>query len=606
MKDLKQYFITTFVIGALLLAGIVIAVNMIFNNINIGRFDLTANSVYKLSPSVGKILSKLEAPIDVTYYVSSSEKMPTQWKNLERDVIDKLEELRLVSRGNLNYTVFDPSAEEEKEAYEEIKEKEEEKKEEEKDIIQAEQKPTITRKKIAERLYERGVIPFGVQSTERDELSVKRIYSSLVLSYLDRKEDVIEEVRPETFGNLEYDIMSRIYKLISNKRPKIGFYPAQPEIPPQYRQYYQRQQPPPDQYTFAEKLLRESGYDVTRTNIKKDAPIPEDIQTMLLMIDQPLNERQLYEIVKLIHKGVRIIMAAQQYNYQITPSRNEPGQFDLRGMPSRLNINTVVKDFGFELDDKVFMDRNTAYIQIPVYQTRKMGMFQIRQQRFEPVTKPVIIKVNAENINSEVSISNKISELFYMYGSRMLVHKEIMKENNLGFKTLFTSSNFSWTREGMGYGNIDVSEPAGEDVLKRQTLGLLVEGKFKSKYVDQAIPKWPDEPSAMDTDTTEQDLPSEITGDPIENKIIAMGCSNIFKNDILQSVNSHKALLLNSVDALTLGDDLINIRSKNIAARRIKATSGVGKALSKAFVVWFPPLVLVGLGIFVTLKRKKK
>ncbi len=606
MKDLKQYFITTFVIGALLLAGIVIAVNMIFNNINIGRFDLTANSVYKLSPSVGKILSKLEAPIDVTYYVSSSEKMPTQWKNLERDVIDKLEELRLVSRGNLNYTVFDPSAEEEKEAYEEIKEKEEEKKEEEKDIIQAEQKPTITRKKIAERLYERGVIPFGVQSTERDELSVKRIYSSLVLSYLDRKEDVIEEVRPETFGNLEYDIMSRIYKLISNKRPKIGFYPAQPEIPPQYRQYYQRQQPPPDQYTFAEKLLRESGYDVTRTNIKKDAPIPEDIQTMLLMIDQPLNERQLYEIVKLIHKGVRIIMAAQQYNYQITPSRNEPGQFDLRGMPSRLNINTVVKDFGFELDDKVFMDRNTAYIQIPVYQTRKMGMFQIRQQRFEPVTKPVIIKVNAENINSEVSISNKISELFYMYGSRMLVHKEIMKENNLGFKTLFTSSNFSWTREGMGYGNIDVSEPAGEDVLKRQTLGLLVEGKFKSKYVDQAIPKWPDEPGAMDTDTTEQDLPSEITGDPIENKIIAMGCSNIFKNDILQSVNSHKALLLNSVDALTLGDDLINIRSKNIAARRIKATSGVGKALSKAFVVWFPPLVLVGLGIFVTLKRKKK
>jgi len=586
-----------------LLAGIVIAVNMIFSNINIGRFDLTANSVYKLSPSVGKILSKLEAPIDVTYYVSSSEKMPTQWKNLERDVIDKLEELKMASRGNLNYTVFDPSAEEEKEAYEEIKEKEAEEKEEEKDVIQPEQKPKISRKKIAERLYERGVIPFGVQSTDRDELSVKRIYSSIVLSYLDRKEDVIEEVRPETFGNLEYDIMSRIYKLISNKRPKIGFYPAQPEIPPQYRQYYQQQ--PQDQYTFAEKLLRESGYDVTRTNIKKDAPIPDDIQTMLLMIDQPLNERQLYEIDKLIHKGVRIIMAAQQYNYQITPSRNEPGQFDLRGMPSRLNINTLVKDFGFELDDKVFMDRNTAYIQIPVYQTRRMGMFQIREQRFEPVTKPVIIKVNAENINSEVSISNKISEIFYMYGSRMLVHKEIMKENNLNFKTLFTSSNFSWTREGMGYGNIDVSEPASEDVLKRQTLGLLVEGKFKSKYVDQTIPKWPAEPGAT-ADTTEQDMPSEITGDSNENKIIAMGCSNLFKNDILQSVNSHKALLLNSVDALTLGDDLINIRSKNIAARRIKATSGVAKALSKAFVVWFPPLVLVGLGIFVTLKRKKK
>ncbi len=65
------------------------------------------------------------------------------------------------------------------------------------------------------------------------------------------------------------------------------------------------------------------------------------------------------------------------------------------------------------------------------------------------------------------------------------------------------------------------------------------------------------------------------------------------------------ALLLNCVDALTLGDELINIRSKNIVARRIKATSGMGKALSKAFVVWFPPLVFLALGIFVTIKRKR-
>jgi len=232
-------------------------------------------------------------------------------------------------------------------------------------------------------------------------------------------------------------------------------------------------------------------------------------------------------------------------------------------------------------------------------------MFQVREQRYEPVAKPVIIKVNAENINSNLSISNKISELFYMYGNRVLVHEEIMKENKLGFKVLFTSSNFSWTREGVGYGNIDVSEPSSEDVLKRQPLGILAEGKFKPKYVDQNIPKWTDE-MGVKADSSEPELPSEIVGDPKENKIIAIGCSNMFKNDILQSVTSHKALLLNAVDALTLGDELINIRSKNIIARRIQATSGVGKALSKAFVVWFPPLVFVALGIFVTIRRKKK
>ncbi len=601
MKDYKKQFITTFVIGAVLLAAIVIAVNMIFSNLRFGRFDLTANQIYNISPAVEKIFSRLEAPIELTYYVSSSEKMPTQWKNLERDVIDKLEELKLASKGKLTYTVFDPSAEEEKEAYEELKEKEAQQKD--KDIIKPKgQEKKVTRKKIAEQLAERGVIPFGVQSTERDELSVKRVYSSIVLSYLDRKEDVIEEVRPEDFGSLEYEIMSRIYKLISNKRPKIGFFPGQPKIPPQYRQYYQ--QTPPDQYDFAEKLLQDAGYDVTRTNIEKDDPVPTDIQTMVIMLDQPLNERQLYEIDKLVHNGVRIVMAGQSHNYQISPSR-EPGQFEVRGMPTRLNINGLTKNYGFEFDPKMFMDRSSAYIQIPIYQTRRMGIFQIREQRYEPVTAPVIIKINAENINSDVSISNRITELFYLYGTRLQVYDEIMKENNLKFKPLFTSSNFSWTREGMGYGAIDISEPSSENVLRRQPLGLLVEGKFKPKFVDQNIPDWPEEPGVA-KDTTKQAQPSEITGDPKENKLIVFGCSNMFKSDVLQSVTSHRALLLNSVDALTLGDELINIRSKNIVARRIEATSGFGKALSKAFVVWFPPLVFVALGIFLNLRRKKQ
>jgi hypothetical protein len=80
----------------------------------------------------------------------------------------------------------------------------------------------------------------------------------------------------------------------------------------------------------------------------------------------------------------------------------------------------------------------------------------------------------------------------------------------------------------------------------------------------------------------------------------------MFKSDILQSVVSHRAFLLNCVDALTLGDELINIRSKNIAARRIKNISSVGKTASKAFVIWFSPLVFVAAGIYLTIRRKMK
>ena len=124
-NDRNQQFIITFITGAVLLLGIVVLINMIANNINIGRFDLTANNIYTISSSVKKIFSNLEASIEATYYVSSSEKMPTEWKNLEQDVRDLLKELELVSNSMFSYKVFDPSKEEEKQALEAKKENEE-------------------------------------------------------------------------------------------------------------------------------------------------------------------------------------------------------------------------------------------------------------------------------------------------------------------------------------------------------------------------------------------------------------------------------------------------------------------------------------------------
>ena len=180
-----------------------------------------------------------------------------------------------------------------------------------------------------------------------------------------------------------------------------------------------------------------------------------------------------------------------------------------------------------------------------------------------------------------------------------------MEENNLSLRTLFTSSDNSWIRQGYGYGPVNTSPPASENILRRQPLGILVEGKFKPKYIDVSIPKWSILPGEVDVED-EFDQPSEIIGEAKGNKMFVMGCTNMFKDDILQSVVSHRALLLNCVDALTLGDELINIRSKNIVARRIKNTSGAGKAASKAFVVWFSPLVFVAAGIYLTIRRKTK
>ncbi|MCD6117358.1 GldG family protein [bacterium] len=597
MKVLNNKFTTTFVAGTLLLAGCAVLINMVFNNFHGGRFDLTGDRIYTMSPSVTKILSKLEAPIEVTYYVSSSEKMPTQWKNLERDVIDKLRELKLASRGKFNYKVFDPSKEEEKEAYQEDVQKEKEAK-----GLFAKKPKKVQRQKIAERLYEKGVIPIGVRSTSRDEIAVKRVYSSIVLSYLDRKEDVISEVRPENFGNLEYEIISRVYKLISRKKPGIAFYPGKPEAPQQMYRYYG--QTPPDMYSNAVKLLKKAGYNVTRTNITEKDQIPDDISTMVLMLDQPLNVRQMFEIDKLVHKGVHIIMAGQQYNYRIYPSRTRPGKFEITGMSTGLNISDLTKSYGIELGSNMFMDENSAYIQIPVYQTRNMGGLQFREQRMEPVRKPVIIKINPENINRDLSISNNIDGLFFMYGSRILLDEKKIKEDSLFEKVLFTSSKYSWTGTGRGWGPVNTNPPQRGSFLGKQPLGVYIKGKFKAKYLNQDVPPWKASSDKNNNDTAS--VQEKITGEAVPTQIIAIGCSNMFKNDVMQYIDSHQKFLVNCVDALTLGDELINIRAKNVTPRRIREISSVGKAAAKAFVLLFTPLLFIAAGIYLTIRRKRR
>ncbi len=608
MKDLKKNFITTFAIGGVLLVGIIVLVNMIFDNINFGRFDFTSGRVYSISPATSNILASLEAPIDITYYVSSSEKMPTKWKNLERDVIDILKELKLASKGRLEYTVFDPSVEEEKEAVEaerdEVAKKEEAK--DEKGLTT--QKKQETQKKIAQRLYEKGVIPFGVQSTERDEFAVKRVYSSIVLSYLDRKEDVIEEVRPETFGSLEYEIMSRIYKLVSTKRPKIAFYPSKPEIPPYMRQQYMmRQQEPPDFYELPAQLLKEAGYDVTRINIKQNEPIPEDITTLILLLDQVLNERQRYEIEKALHRGVNIIMAAQNFNFSIQPANNPPNTYNVIPQNLYLNVSDMTRNWGFEIDNKIFMDRNAGFISVPVYQMRNMGIFQVREQRMEPVSKPVIIRVSPTNINSEVSISNKISELFYLYGSKINLIDDVINGEKVNKSTiLFTSSEYSWTRDAQGYGPVNTEEPEKDSMLKYQPLSLYLEGKFPSTYANMSKPDWPKDPPSPESEgeISAPDTLREELGEAKTSKIIAFGCSNLFKSQVLENITSHRALLLNAVDAVTLGEDLINIRSKNISLRKVGPTTMGEKFWAKFLVIWLMPLVFIGLGIYLAIIRK--
>lgn len=178
-RSLQARFWARFSLIALLAIVAVAVFNLSFERLRHLRVDLTRNRVYTVSPYTAKILRGLKAPVQVTYYVSPNDKMPTQMKTLERDVRDKLEEMKVASGGRFLYKVV----------------------------------PVDAQSKLAERLAQRNIAPKRIQSIDSDEWSLRTAYSSLEISYLQQDPEVVEFIEPGTLNNLEYELASRIFKL---------------------------------------------------------------------------------------------------------------------------------------------------------------------------------------------------------------------------------------------------------------------------------------------------------------------------------------------------------------------------------------------------------
>ena len=66
-------------------------------------------------------------------------------------------------------------------------------------------------------------------------------------------------------------------------------------------------------------------------------------------------------------------------------------------------------------------------------------------------------------------------------------------------------------------------------------------------------------------------------------------------------------LLLNSVDALTQGEDLVSIRSKEPVPRMMEGKiSGGDKTFYRTFVIAGSPLLFLGFGIASLLRRRQR
>ncbi|MGD9546221.1 MAG: Gldg family protein [Candidatus Krumholzibacteriia bacterium] len=570
MNSKRRNFRLTFAVATVLLAAIAFFLISVTGNMQGARADLTSDRLFTLSDPAVKILQSLKVPVQVKLYITPADKMPTQLRNLERDITEQMRNFEQVSDGMLQFAVYNPQDDEQ----------------------------------MQQALTGKGISPFQVQSIEKDEMGIKLIWSAITIAYKDKPEEVLPRVLPQNLAALEQDIIGPVYRLTREKTPRVAVVAPRKAVDQQLAMMYLQQgmQPPEpqDQYTQLSELLRNGHYEAVPVQLTEDDPLPEDVDCLIVMAVTGLNERQVYEIGRALRRGVPVVMGVQAHEYNYSPGRS--GGWSLSGIETATGLEPMLAELGLDLGEDHFFDANMETIDLP----REVNLGGLRMQTREPVKVPMQIRVTEDQMLQDSPLVNRIGSLFYLWGTPVTVDVEQMAAHGLQAVNLIESSPNCWT---MGFDTAPLPgsalDPAGKTMLGPQPLAVLVSGQFPDLYEGKEVPAWPEAaPPAEDAaeEPAGPEAPAEIT--PAPAQLLVIGSAKMFDDNII-SAPQNALLLLNAVDFMAGSHDLLEIRAKTLTQRVIRAVEAGEKMAWRLFVVLVVPVVLAAYGIIRAGMRRK-
>lgn len=575
----------------LLCAGIGLLGNWLIADTSLGRFDVTEDKIYTISPATERILKAVDTPVIVKVYITPKDEMPTQMAGLEQDILDKLQEMKIASGGNLEFQpVYLRVANVISSQQAAFGEEEEE--------------GETVEKKLEERMLEKGIEPFSVQALSQDQMTTKLVYSSVGVAYKDKNEEIITPIMPQSMPDFEYQLVNKIYKLTREEKPKVALVAPKEavNIPPEMRRIYEQMgQKIPEQddpYEALEQILDYEDYEVERVELTHTSPLPEDYDTLVIVNPRSFSERQRWEINRAIASGKSVMLAVQEYEWSYQPTQRG---LSINPRPENPGVDPLLNEYGLNVEDDILMDVNVIPLNIQSGGGGLMGMLGGSQ----PVDLPMQMHVLNNTMNQNTSITNRLSAIFYLWGTALSMDEAKLSELGLEAQTLISTTDRAWTGpQELATTQEFFEEPSGS----REPLPLMamITGQFPDAFAGQERPSWPAPPPAQPGQPP-QPPPAE-DGEapelvPAPGKLLLLGSSQMFRRNFVMQ-ESNLDLFMNSVDVLTLGDDLVNVRGRKPIDRVIEKPSDETRAFWKFLNYTLASAVVAIIGIVVAVVRR--
>jgi len=539
---------TNFILFIAVIVGFVVVLNYLAAKF-FARADLTENKVYTISDASKRIMKNLDDLVTIKVFISEKS-LPSLAVNISQTIKDLLSEYKAYSGGNLNVEFLDPSDDEE----------------------------------IKREANSLGLQEVSMQTYEKDKQQQIMCFMGLVILYGQKKEimPVLNNV-----GNLEYDITSRILKITRTEVKKVGFFFGNGKhmfMPEELAQ--QQQQRQEKTYNNVKKALQEQFEVKVVSDLKNGTEVPSDIATLVVAGPQSLDDREKFEIDQFLMNGGRLIALIDAVDINTS--------YGLNATKQAHNTGDLFTHYGARVDQNLVADASHASI---TYQINLQGMMW-------PVSSPypLWVKIMKQGFaNGNPAVSGLNSMIFTWASSVTPVAKADSAGNGITVTPLVQTTRYA--QELTDY--FDLNPQRRWDFNKEGKIfdmAVALNGEFSSFYAGKSIPLVSD-----GADTANKNAMKPAAGDATRTiiekspstSLVLMGDSDFI---IDGSPRENLIFMVNLVEWLTLGDNLISIRSKEIAERSIdpKLSDASRQSIRLFNMILMPLLVVViGIGLFV-------
>jgi len=517
------------------------------------RFDLTEDGRYTLSKTTKNIIKNIYEPILIKVYLKGD--FPAEFKRLQIETKLHLEELKN-SNKNIKFRFIDPSA-------------------------------------IVPKLIENGLEPSNLQVQENSKISELVIFPWAVVTYKNSKENISllkdvftnsqDEQLESSIQNLEYAFSNAIHKITSKKKKKIAIIKGNGEL---------------DDIYIADFLKKLSEYyrlapftlDSVASNPQNT--IEELSNFDLAIIAKPtekFSEEEKFTLDQFSMNGGKTLWLIDNVLAELD-SLMQTGES--LAYPRDLGLTDLFFNYGVRINYDLITDLYSSKIPLATGNVGNQTQFDSFLWKYFPL-------INSQNNHA---INKNIATINLKFANSIDTLKNGVQKTVLLQSSPLSKPEGTPTIISLKY--LAQQPNPKEYNLGNKTVGVLLEGEFKSAYAGRIKP-FQIKNSKENSAETQMIIISD--GDIIANGISKGQPLELGVDKWTNQRFGNKELLLNAVNYLLDDTGLINIRSKKIKINFLDKQKAFEQANKWQVInILFPLILLISFGLIFNYLRKKK